>query len=143
MDMEHLNKSQIVLLTLLVSFVTSIATGIVTVSLMDQAPPIVAATVNRVIEKTVETVTAVPSGQPAAAAETIISREKTIIVSESEQIAKAVESVSPSIVRLYTSSEEPAFLALGVVIDSNGTIATDSSALGERPEAGRHLCPHR
>ena len=34
MNMEELSKSQIVLLTLLVSFVTSIATGIVTVSLM-------------------------------------------------------------------------------------------------------------
>ena len=34
MDLEKLNKSQIVLLTLLVSFVTSIATGIVTVALM-------------------------------------------------------------------------------------------------------------
>ena len=36
--MEHLNKQQLILLTLLISFVTSIATGIVTVSLMDQAP---------------------------------------------------------------------------------------------------------
>lgn len=135
MDMEHLNKSQIVLLTLLVSFVTSIATGIVTVSLMDQAPPIVAATVNRVIEKTVETVTAAPVGQPAAAAATVITNERTIVVTESEQIAKAVESVSPSIVRIYTSDEATVFLGLGIVIDAGGTVAMDSSSLGERPEA--------
>lgn len=135
MDMEHLNKSQIVLLTLLVSFVTSIATGIVTVSLMDQAPPIVAATVNRVIEKTVETVTAAPAGQPAAAATTIVTKEKTVIVSESEQIAKAVGNVSPSIVHIYTNAEEPAFLGLGVVMDAGGTILIDSSAIDERAEA--------
>ena len=36
--MENLTKPQIILLTLLVSFVTSIATGIVTVALMNQAP---------------------------------------------------------------------------------------------------------
>ena len=72
MDMEHLSKSQIVLLTLLVSFVTSIATGIVTVSLMDQAPPAIAQTVNRIIERTVEKV--VSSGQSAAA--TVVTQEK-------------------------------------------------------------------
>lgn len=135
MDMEHLNKSQIVLLTLLVSFVTSIATGIVTVSLMDQAPPIVAATVNRVIEKTVETVTAAPAGQPAAAATTVVTKEKTVVVSESDQIAKAVGNVSGSLVHLYTSDAEPAFLGLGVVIDAGGTVAMDASAIGEHPEA--------
>src|SRR4029077_18213268 len=54
MDIEKLTKSQIVLLTLLVSFVTSIATGIVTVSLMDQAPPAIAQSVSRIVEHTVE-----------------------------------------------------------------------------------------
>jgi S1-C subfamily serine protease len=135
MDMEHLSKSQIVLLTLLVSFVTSIATGIVTVSLMDQAPPVVTQTVGRVIEKTVETVMPVQAGQPAAAAKTIVTQEKTVIVSESEQIAKAVERVNSSVVRVFTSTDDPAFLGLGVVIDSGGTVITDTVALDERPEA--------
>ncbi len=135
MDMEHLTKSQIVLLTLLVSFMTSIATGIVTVSLMDQAPPIVASTVNRVIEKTIETVVPAPQGQPAAAATTIVTNEKTVVVTESEQIAKAVARVSPSLVRVYTSAAEPSFLGLGVVIDSGGTIVADIASLDERPEA--------
>lgn len=134
MDIEHLSKWQVVMLTLLVSFVTSIATGIVTVSLMDQAPPIVAATVNRVIEKTVETVVPAPAGQTAAAA-TVVTKEKTVVVSESEQIAKAVESFSPSLVRLYTSGEGPEFIGLGVVMDAGGTIIADSAGLGERAEA--------
>lgn len=135
MDIEHLNKWQVVMLTLLVSFVTSIATGIVTVSLVDQAPPIVTQTVGRVIEKTVETVMPAPAGQPAAAATTVVTKEKTVVVSESEQIAKAVANVSPSIVHIYTSAEEPAFLGLGVVMDSSGTMLIDSSEIDDHAEA--------
>ncbi|MBI5645049.1 trypsin-like peptidase domain-containing protein [Candidatus Kaiserbacteria bacterium] len=134
MDIEQLSKSQIVLLTLLVSFVTSIATGIVTVSLMDQAPPIVAQTVNRVIERTVETVAA-DSGKGQTAA-TIVTQEKTVVVKESDQISQAVEKVSPSLVRMYTTAESDAlFLGMGIVLDAGGTIVTDSAALGERAEA--------
>lgn len=125
--MEELSKSQIVLLTLLVSFVTSIATGIVTVSLMDQAPPMIAQTVNRVIERTVERV--VPSAEGQAAA--VVTTEKTVVVKESELIAKAVETMRGSLVRLYASSSEPTFLGLGVVLDGSGKVATDSSVIGE------------
>ena len=131
MDIEQLSKVQIVLLTLLVSFVTSIATGIVTVSLMDQAPPSVEQTVNRVIERTVQTV--VPSSQPAAAA---VTQEKTVVVSESSLISDAVAKISPSVVRLFSSdAQNPTFLGLGVVLDASGTIATDSDALGESGDA--------
>lgn len=127
MDIEQLNKSQIVLLTLLVSFVTSIATGIVTVSLMDQAPPAIAQTVNRVIERTVETVTpAQASGQAAA---TVVTQEKTIVIKETDLISQAVQKISPSVVRIYDNAETPVFVASGVVIDTKGSIVSDSSAL--------------
>jgi len=126
MDMEELSKSQIVLLTLLVSFVTSIATGIITVSLMDQAPPAIAQTVNRIVERTVEKV--VQTGQ---AASSVVTTEKTIVVKESELIAKAVEKVRPSLVHIYASSSEPTFLGLGIVVDADGGVVSDSSAIGE------------
>jgi hypothetical protein len=134
MDIEQLSKSQIVLLTLLVSFVTSIATGIVTVSLVDQAPPAVAETVNRVIERTVE------KTLPSQAAATVVTQQKTVVVRESDLVAQAVTTASPSVVRVYSvdtsGGNSPAtFLGLGLVLSSSGDIATDESALGDSAEA--------
>ena len=131
MEIEELSKSQIILLTLLVSFITSIATGIVTVSLMDQAPPIIAQTVNRVIERTVETVA--PKGQTAS---TVVTQEKTVIVKETDLISQAVKKVSPSIVRIYTSAaESPTFLGLGIVLDTQGAVVADVASLGDSGDA--------
>ena len=130
MDIEKLTKSQIVLLTLLISFVTSIATGIVTVSLMQQAPPTVAETVNRIIEHTIEAATSTSKSQTAA-----VVQQKTVVVNESDLVVEAVKAISPSIVQVYSSDDTSQFLGLGVVIDASGTIAADIGALGDRPEA--------
>lgn len=124
MNIEQLNKSQIVLLTLLVSFVTSIATGIVTVSLMDQAPPVVAQTVNRIVERTIETV--------APASQTAAGSGSQNVVKESELIAQAVAKITPSIVRLYSSTTpDSPFLGLGIVVKETGVIVTDVSIFTE------------
>lgn len=137
MDMEQLSKSQIILLGLLVSFVTSIATGIVTVSLMDQAPPAIAQTVNRVIERTVEAVAPVATGQAAA---TVVTQEKTVVVKESDLISQAVTKITPSIVRVYASSDADApFLGLGMVLDTKGTVVADSSSLGDTADVYMQL----
>ncbi len=134
MNIEQLTKSQIVLLTLLVSFVTSIATGIVTVSLMDQAPPAIAQTVNRIIERTVEKV--VPQGQSAAS---VITQEKTVVIRESALISQAISHIEPSVVRLYTSVvEDPEFLGFGIVTDGKGTIVS-GAVLGEMESAVAEL----
>ncbi len=90
--MHDLNNMQLILLALLVSFVTSIATGIVTVTLLDQAPPAVTQTINRVIEKTVEVVT--PSKIPPTTV------TKTIVVKEEEFITKAAEKNALQVVEI-------------------------------------------
>ena len=54
MKIEDLNKSQLILLAILISFVTSIATGITTVTLLDQAPKSVTLPITRVVKQTVE-----------------------------------------------------------------------------------------
>src|SRR5262249_20980149 len=131
MDIEKLNKSQIVLLTLLVSFMTSIATGIVAVSLMQQAPPAVTETVNRVVEHTVEKVV---QGQVASVA--VPQTQKTVVVKESDLIPQAVDTVSASLVRVYSNdATDPSFLGLGIVLDENGTIIVDESLLGDSADA--------
>lgn len=131
MDLEKLNTSQVILLTLLTSFVTSIATGIVTVTLMDQAPPVVTQTLERVVEKTVSQVVPSSSGQTAAVS---VATEKA---SATDSIPQAVSRIGISLVRVYTGvSEAPEFLGFGVVVAKSGLIVTDLAIL---PEAGREL----
>ena len=110
--MDNLNKQQLILLALLVSFVTSIATGIVTVSLMDQAPAGITQTINRVVEKTIERVVQAPA-QPAA----VVTKE--VIVTEEDLITAAIEKNAKSIVKIemiLASQTTGSFAGLGVVV---------------------------
>jgi len=140
MGLEHLNKTQIILLTTLVAFVSSIATSIVTVTLMDQAPPGTNTTIRSVVERTVERVV-----QASAPKETV----KTVIVREEDTIAEAVDKQSKAIVRIFVAtavSTAPSdtaaaaaalavagseFVALGFVVSEDGVIVTDSALVAE------------
>lgn len=121
MDLEELTKHQIILLTLLVSFVTSIATGIVTVSLMNQAPPEVQRTINQIVERTVETVA--PTTQGAA-----VATEKTVVVKEDDLTASSIAAAQKAIIRI-TQKGGKELIARGVIVDSKGTALTDQDAL--------------
>lgn len=127
--MEELNKTQLILLALLVSFVTSIATGIVTVTLLDQAPKGVTRTINRVVERTVETV--VPG-------ETKIIEKIREVASgptEEELVVAAIAKVEPALVRLAlagdfsTTSPAETKIQSAFLISGDGHIATLSSSL--------------
>ena len=85
--MESLTKHQIILLTLLVSFITSIATGIVTVALMNQAPIGVCQTINRIVQRTIEQVVA--TSTPSNSTQSTV--KETVIVSEDDQVVSAIK----------------------------------------------------
>lgn len=116
MNIEELSKSQLILLTILVNFVTSVATGILTVSLLDQAPAVVTQTVNRVVERTIETVAA---AAPAA----IIQAPAP---SNQELVTAAIGASAMRAVALYaadTATSTPA-LAVGTYLPKSRAIAT-------------------
>ncbi|MEK7607642.1 MAG: serine protease [Patescibacteria group bacterium] len=113
--MEHLTKQQIILLALLVSFVSSIATGIVTVSLLDQSSPAVTQTINRVVEKTIQTVS------PGAT-----TTKEIIVVKEDEAITNAISRAEKSIVRIKSGGN---FLGLGIILSNSGKIVAETDTV--------------
>lgn len=120
--MEDLNKNQIILLTLLVSFVTSIATGIMTVSLLNVAPVEVTRNINSIVEKTIEKVT------PTDMLSTIKQKEiTTIIVKEEDSITASINKNLKSIVRIREKDTllNDIFYGIGLVISKDGLIAAD------------------
>ena len=135
--MENLTKHQIVLLTLLISFVTSMATGIVAVSLMNQAPAGVTQTINRVVERTIEKVVTQPSTSTVATVGTIT--KETIVVSADDKVVSAIDKNSKSLLRIYKSNVDPfiagteslVFVGIGAVISDDGIVATDANIVSQ------------
>lgn len=125
MDINELNKTQLILLTLLITFVVSIATGIVTVSLMQQAPKSVPQTVNNVIERTIEKV----SSQPAAP---VTATDSKGILSIDDAAVVSVYGAPDPVVVPTTPADVPKELGQGVIISDMGLILVDSSILPDR-----------
>lgn len=117
--MEDLTKHQLLLLTLLVSFITSIGTGIITFTLLQEAPVEVTQTINRVVEKTIERVVTEP-GQP----EKVVT---TVVVNEEDRVLDSIAKNEKSIVRLKTSAADGSqlFVAMGLVVSQDGTVVFD------------------
>ncbi len=124
--MEELNKNQIVLLTLLVSFVTSIATGIMTTSLLQEAPVEITRNINRIVEKTLETVTPSTATTPAQKEVT------TVVVKEEDLIIDSINKNLKSVVRVEEKdvlSSVTSFYGMGVVVSKDGFVAADRKAI--------------
>lgn len=126
--MEDLNKNQIVLLTILISFVTSIATGIMTTSLLQEAPIEVTRNINRIVEKTIETVTT-----PTTVVTTPGQKEvTTVIVKEEDLILDSINKNVKSIVRIEevdAVNGDKTFYGLGLVVTKEGLMVTDRKTI--------------
>jgi hypothetical protein len=114
--MEELNKQQLILLALLVSFVTSIATGIVVVALLQGSPngnPVIQ-TINKVIERT--------TSNPEKVTDQILVRDIDLVKS-------VVGKSTGSLVTFFeqTDGVNKEIPVSGFLVDDDGMIVTSKN----------------
>jgi hypothetical protein len=90
MKIDELTKQQIVLLCFLVAFVSSTASAIVVVRLMEEAPVTASPTINRVIERTVQQIV------PGETRE--ITKVNTVVIKEEDLVVEAIDKNRSSVV---------------------------------------------
>jgi len=128
--MDELNNHQMILLTGLVAFVTSIATGIITVALLQESPQTLTQTVNRVVEKTIERVVPAPqSSTTDSQPQTItreVTKEVTVFAKEDDLVVSAVEKNQPRVVQIYAlgSATGTTPIGSGFVVSRDGLVVT-------------------
>lgn len=128
MDIKDLNKPQLLLLAVLLSFITSIATGITTVTLMQQAPPSFTTPVNRVIQQTVEKIQQV---EGKTVTQTVVVKEEDLVV---DAIAKNQSAVFTVTKNGYDSTGASAEVSAGrgFAVSTDGVIAVDASQIADQ-----------
>ena len=123
--MEDLTKQQMVLLTLLVSFVASTATSITIVSIITDTTPVISQTFNRIVEKTIERVVT------GTTTPTVIKiPTPTTVATESDQIVTAVQTNLSFMVNIATSKTEKSGgekRGIGFIIGESGLVVTDKN----------------
>ncbi|MEX0932294.1 MAG: hypothetical protein WDZ61_00160 [Parcubacteria group bacterium] len=117
--MEDLNKTQLILLTLLVTFVTAISASIITTALLAEAPVSITQTINRVVERTIEK--AVPSE----------SGSELLLTEEEKQLLSSLQNFSQNTVTVGRIGEEgeTSALSLGVILSKDGLIITRKGSI--------------
>lgn len=142
--MEELNKTQIVLLAIFITLVTSVATGVIVVTLLDQAPQGITQTVNRVVERTIERVVS-PGKVEKTEVKQIVREDDTIVSSvktAKQSLVKVVRQGVTSDVALSNPEAQSASIygsmlaaaedigRVGFIVSGDGLIITSNEVLG-------------
>jgi hypothetical protein len=128
MDVKELNKSQLILLAVLLSFVTSIATGITTVTLMQQAPASFTVPVNRVVQQTVDKIEQV---EGKTVTQTVVIKEEDLVVDAIAKNQPAVFSITKEIQNADSTTSEVS-AGRGFAVSADGTVVADATLVPDK-----------
>jgi hypothetical protein len=128
MDIKELNKTQLILLAVLLSFITSIATGITTVTLMQQAPASFVAPVNRVVQQTIEKIQQV---EGKTTVQTVVIKEEDLIVDAIAKNKSAVFSITKETQDVDGKIIEVG-AGLGFAVSTDGIIVADATLVPDK-----------
>jgi len=128
MDIKELNKTQLILLAILLSFVTSIATGITTVTLMQQAPASFTAPVNRVVQQTIEKIQQV---EGKTVTQTVVVKEEDLVVDAIAKNSTAVFSITKEVQNTDSTTSEIS-AGRGFAISTDGIVVADASLVPDK-----------
>jgi hypothetical protein len=128
MDIKDLNKTQLILLAVLLSFVVSIATGITTVTLMQQAPASITTPINHVVQQTIEKIQQV---EGKTIMQTVVVKEEDLVVDAIAKNASAVFSITKETQNAdLTTSEVSA--GRGFAVSTDGIIVADAALVPDK-----------
>lgn len=120
--MEHLTKAQIVLLALFTSFVASMATGIVVVTLMGQAPDPVTQSITNVVERTIEKITPTIVEKPG---KTVVVKDEDLMVSAIDKNIRSIASF-----RVVGQDGDLRLAGVGTIVSADGLVVTAKGNFG-------------
>lgn len=112
MDIKELNKAQLIMLLILLTFVVSIATSIISVSLMQEAPSSISLPINRVIRETVEKIV------PAST-----NSDNQVLSDEQKNLLEELKAIKPLTVSLFLKDvKEDKILGTGLFLGNNKVV---------------------
>lgn len=124
-NLGDLKAQQLILLAVFVSFITSVATGITTVSLIEAAPAPAQQVVNRIVERTIERV--VPEEKKDETKPPAEKEVVTVVVKEEDLVTGAAEAASKKVARIFLKGSDE-FACLGFVVGER-QIVSDAEML--------------